>query len=78
MTPGQAAEEVVSQLNARVVTEGANLYVIETKTQSEFLFRKRKSSVWLASPIRVYLDLLLGEGRSKEMAEHLRQEMIGF
>jgi hypothetical protein len=32
----------------------------------------------LASPIQVYLDLLRGEGRAKEMADHLRQEQIGF
>ena len=29
-------------------------------------------------PGQVYLDLLRGEGRSKEMAEHLRKERIGF
>jgi hypothetical protein len=34
--------------------------------------------VWLASPIQIYLDLLRGEGRSKEMAEHFREERIGF
>ena len=44
----------------------------------DLLFRERVGGVWLASPIQVYLDLLRGEGRAKEMAEHLRRERIGF
>ena len=78
MNPGRAADEVVSELGARVVSEGANLNVIETKSQSEFLFKERLDSVWLASPVQVYLDLLRARGRAQEMAEHLRQERIGF
>ena len=78
MNPGRAADEVVSKLGARVVSEGANLNVIETRSQSEFLFKKRLNSVWLASPVQVYLDLLRAGGRAQEMAEHLRQERIGF
>jgi len=42
------------------------------------LFRQQVGGVWLASPIQVYLDLLRGEGRTKEMAEHLRRERLGF
>lgn len=78
MNPGHAADEVFSELDARVVIEGANLNVIETKSQSEFLFKRRLNSVWLASPVQVYLDLLRAGGRAQEMAEHLRQERIGF
>jgi hypothetical protein len=78
MAPGRAAEEAVSELGARVVSEGANLMVIETKSQGEFLFKERSEHVWLASPVQVYLDLMCGQGRAKEMAEHLRSERIGF
>jgi hypothetical protein len=78
MNSGPAADEVVGELGARVVREGANLDVIETKSNGEFLFKERRNSVWLASPVQVYLDLLRGGGRSKEMAEHLRRERIGF
>jgi hypothetical protein len=60
------------------VSEGANLVIIETKLPGDFLFREQIRDVWLASPILVYLDLLRGEGRSKEMAEHLRRNRIGF
>jgi predicted transcriptional regulator len=41
-------------------------------------FRQNVGGVWLASPVQVYLDLLRGEGRAKELAEHLRKERIGF
>jgi len=68
----------MAELGARVVNEGANFAVIETKSAGELLFRQNVGGVWLASPVQVYLDLLRGEGRAKEMAEHLRKERIGF
>lgn len=75
---GSSAEAAIADLDARVVSEGANLAIIEAKSPGELLFRERVGGTWLASPIQVYLDLLRGEGRSKEMAEHLRKEKIGF
>jgi len=78
MVVGRAAENAVSELGARVVSEGANLMVIETKSQGEFLFRERSNHVWLASPVQVYLDLMRGHGRAEEMAKFLRREKIGF
>jgi hypothetical protein len=77
MSPGPAANAALSRLEARVVTEGANLIVIETKSQAEFLFRERHGLMWLANPVQVYLDLLRAGGRAQEMAEHLRRERIG-
>jgi hypothetical protein len=78
MTTGHAADAVLSELKARVVTEGANLIVIETKSQGEFLFKERLGSLWIANPVQVYLDLLRAGGRAQDMAEHLRRERIGF
>ncbi|SCU82426.1 conserved hypothetical protein [Cupriavidus necator] len=78
LLPGAGADTALAELDARVVTEGANLAVIETKSAGELLFRQQLEDVWLASPVQVYLDLLRGEGRAKEMAEHLRRERIGF
>ncbi len=75
---GAAADAAIGELGARVVSEGANLSIIEAKSPGELLFRERVDGIWLASPIQVYLDLLRGEGRAKEMAEHLRKERIGF
>lgn len=75
---GASADAAIGDLGARVVNEGANLAIIEAKSPGELLFRERVGGLWLASPIQIYLDLLRGEGRSKEMAEHFRKERIGF
>lgn len=75
---GSAADAAIAELGARVVSEGANLAIIESKSSGDLLFRERVGGVWLASPVQIYLDLLRGEGRAKEMAEHLRRERIGF
>lgn len=75
---GANADAAIGDLAARVVNEGANLGVIEAKSPGELLFREQVDGLWLASPIQIYLDLLRGEGRSKEMAEHFRKERIGF
>lgn len=75
---GPAADAAIQDLDARVVNEGVNLAIIEVKSPGDLLFREQVSDLWLASPIQVYLDLLHGEGRSKEMAEHFRKERIGF
>jgi len=72
------ADAALSDLNARTVNEGANLGIIEVKSPDELLFRARVDGLWLASPIQIYLDLLRGEGRSREMAVHFRKERIGF
>jgi len=72
------AEALIAELDARVVSEGANLAIIEARSPGELLFRERIGDAWLASPVQVYLDLLRGEGRAKEMAEHLRKERLGF
>lgn len=75
---GAAADRVMAGLNARIVDDGANLVVIDVKSSGELLFRDLIDGIWLASPVQVYLDLILGEGRAMEMAKHLRQERIGF
>lgn len=77
LAPGRDADAALSKLGARVVSEGANLVVLETSSQGEFLFKERHDSVWLASPLQVYLDLLRSGGRAQEAAEHLRRERIG-
>jgi len=73
-----ASESVISALGARIVNEGANLQITEAESLGDFLFRERIAGIWLDSPIQVYIDLLRGEGRAKDMAEHLRKERIGF
>lgn len=75
---GADADAAIGDLGARIVNEGANLAIIEAESPGELLFREKVGGLWLASPIQIYLDLLRGEGRSKEMAEHFRKERIGF
>jgi hypothetical protein len=75
---GANADAAIGDLDARVVNEGANLGLIEAKSPGELLFRERVGGLWSASPIQIYLDLLRGEGRAKEMAQHFRKERIGF
>ena len=69
---------VLGALDARFVDQGANLAVIKVKSFGELLFRELVNETWLASPVQVYLDLMRGEGRAREMAKHLRQERLGF
>ena len=78
MPPGDKTDNVLERLNARTVTEGANLDLIETSSQSEYLFAEKHADLWLASPVQVYLDLLQGDGRSKDMADFLRKEILGL
>ena len=78
LVPSPAANRAIDELGARAVGEGFNLAVMEAKSPGELLFRERVNGAWLASPIMVYLDLMQSEGRSKELAEHLRRERIGF
>ena len=75
---GPAAERVLGALDARFVDRGANLAVIEVKSSGELLFRELVNGTWLASPVQVYLDLMRGEGRAREMAKHLRHERAGI
>jgi hypothetical protein len=74
----QPLSSLTSELNAKEVHEGSNLAVIESSSYGDFLFREEQRGVWLANPILVYLDLLQGDGRAKEMADHLRRERIHF
>lgn len=78
LIPGTAADAALAALNARPVAEGTNLSLIDVKSPDELLFRQKLIGVWLASPIQVYLDLLRGEGRAKDLEAHLRRERIGF
>ena len=75
---GAGAAEALGALDAHAVDRGANLAVIEIESPGELLFRELVDGTWLASPVHVYLDLMCGEGRAREMAKHLRRERIGF
>ncbi|WP_441234501.1 hypothetical protein [Bradyrhizobium sp. 930_D9_N1_4] len=76
---GGSIDVALSELGAQEVTEGVNFTIIDTPEDAgPFLFKERRGSTWLASPIQVYLDLLIVGGRASEAADHLRRERIGF
>ena len=73
-----AVDEAIAGLGARPVDSGTNLVVIESRPPGDFLFREERDEIQFASPIQVYLDLLCSGGRAKELAHHLRSEVIKF
>ena len=78
MLAGPAADEALSALDVRFVDRGANLAIIEVKSSNELLFRQLVNRTWLANPVQVYLDLMRSEGRSRDLAIHLRSVTLGF
>jgi DNA-binding transcriptional regulator YhcF (GntR family) len=76
--PNAPLSLIASELKAREVDEGSNWGLIESDSVRDMLFEQEIRGLRVESPILAYLDLLDGEGRAKEMAEHLRQERIGF
>lgn len=74
--PGRRQEEALDRLDARPVSEGWNLGLIETRARGDVTVAERIEGVRLASPLQVYLDLLQASGRSREMAAHLRAERL--
>tara|TARA_Y100000114_G_scaffold157102_1_gene187085 strand:- start:2299 stop:3390 length:1092 start_codon:yes stop_codon:yes gene_type:complete len=70
----QAAQES----GFREVPSGENLRILTTNERSPFLGRRKFDSIWVASPIQLYLDLHSWPRRGKEQAEHLRKERIKF
>lgn len=75
---GSSADLVINELGARAVNDGANLAIIEVQSPGELLFRELVGGIWFSNTIQIYFDLLRGEGRATEMAEHIRKELIGF
>lgn len=76
IAPGPSHDLALEMLQARPVAEGWNLGVIETKARGDVIAGEHIDDVALAPPLQVYLDLLQGSGRAKEMAAHLRKERL--
>lgn len=67
--------EALLDLDAKPVSEGWNLALLDSPA-SDFIGVEKREGIRIASPLQVYLDLVHGKGRSKEMAEHLRHERL--
>jgi hypothetical protein len=63
-------------LGLKPVSKGANVTLIEREPAS-LLYRYRHPDhpAFFASAYILYLDLLDGRGRSKELADHLREKL---
>ena len=77
IAPGRSEGRILEQIDARQVSEGWNLGVLETRGRTDIIVGDEIAGVSLAPPLQVYLDLLQGASRSKEMAAHLRSERLG-
>lgn len=76
MPPGRQRDRVLSELEAHSVSEGWNLGVLQTKSPNDVMVGDDSTGIAFAPALQVYLDLLQGSGRSKEMANHLRIEKL--
>jgi hypothetical protein len=76
--PNAPLSVIARDLKAREVEEGSNWGLIESESVRDMLFDQNIRGLRVESPVLAYLDLLDGEGRSREMADHLRHERIGF
>lgn len=55
-----------------------NVLLLGTPNEGSLLYRQQEDTLWVASDIQLYLDLVVGAGRNREQAAHLRRERIGF
>ena len=76
ISPGQV-NEYVEMLGLKSAEKGANLTLIE-RTGASLLFTQPSplAGIPFASPFILYLDLLDGKGRNKELAAQLRQNQL--
>ena len=74
--PSPAHDAALAELDARRVKEGWNLGVLETRSPGDVIVGPRIDGITLAPALQVYLDLLQGSGRARDMAAHLRAERL--
>lgn len=71
-------QQVIEAAELRPVEDGENIAFMLTPERSPFLFRRRVSDVWVASPIQLYLDLAAWPQRGREQAQHLRSQELPY
>ncbi|KPX51263.1 hypothetical protein ALO37_100840 [Pseudomonas savastanoi pv. glycinea] len=76
IVPKGYADRMADVLGLKSVSKGANVTLIEREPAS-LLYRYRHSDhpAFFASAYILYLDLLDGRGRNKELADHLREQL---
>lgn len=76
MTSGRSRNKALEALDARPVSEGWNFAIYTQTRKTETIQVEDRNGLSLAPPLQVYLDLLQSGGRSKEMAQHLRETTL--
>lgn len=73
--PGQT-DRFADALKLKRADKGSNVSLV-SRSGTSLLFRERHPDFpsWFASPFILYLDLLDGRGRNKELAEHILEEL---
>jgi hypothetical protein len=76
---GLFTDMFLEKIKAKPVSEGWNFGLIAASpTIRQLRFRQTVDRVKYASPLQTYLDLLQGPGRSKDLAEHLREQKLKY
>lgn len=74
IVPSGYTEQMAKALNLKPAEKGANVTLIERDGASLlFLDMHPDYHTFFASPYILYLDLLNGQGRNKELADHIRR-----
>jgi hypothetical protein len=77
--PSGHAAEFEQALGLKPADKGANVTLVERDGASLLLRTPHQDTGgWLASPFILYLDLLDGRGRNKELAQQLRHDILQF
>jgi hypothetical protein len=78
IVPPEAGEDIARELELKAAEQGSNISLLE-RSGASTLFdapAQAEQSLKRASPFILYLDLLDGRGRNKELAQQLRTTVI--
>jgi ribosomal protein S25 len=74
----EAPERLCEAVGAEAVADGHNVVFLQADGDHPMLYREQVEGRWVASPLRLYVDLLQAPQRGREQARYLRSEVIGF
>jgi hypothetical protein len=70
-------EFLASKFNLKKAESGANIILMGPYDKGVFYGSTKKDSMWIVSPVQLFLDLYSVPGRGQEAAERLFEEVIG-
>jgi DNA-binding transcriptional regulator YhcF (GntR family) len=73
---GRQQNVLLEELAARPVDDGWNLGIIDAASHGEMAQDQGSFPFSIATPLRIWLDLLQMPGRARELAEHFRKEHL--